>query len=154
VEVPEGGKRIRVGKRPADLRPEEYRCHLRGRLRRGFSQAELDRTDVWYIDEAGHYLDAVLSDVRQAFGRAAWPWFERLGDRREVLRILETEPESDDLWGFGNNPSPRRAFILGYVAKSLGRNDVAVRALTAARQSRLFTQDDEQLRKDIKACGG
>jgi hypothetical protein len=68
-------------------------------------------------------------------------WFERLRDKKEVLRILLNEPEEmSSLWGFGNNPSPVRSYLSGYVALNLGKKELAESKLREAADSKCFSQ--------------
>src|SRR5262245_41395549 len=55
VHLPEVPSAVRHLEKFKD-RPPEYACHLRGRLLRGFAQKELERKDIWYIDDEGRYL--------------------------------------------------------------------------------------------------
>jgi hypothetical protein len=69
----------------------------------------------------------------------ALAWFGRLRDKSEVLRILLTEAEEmTTLWGFGNNPSPVRSYVSGYVALNLGNRSLAESKLREAAETKCF----------------
>lgn len=97
--------------------PKEYECELRGRLRRTFHQPQLERRDIWYIDKAGVVLPTAMSDVAKAFHEQALPWFARLADKQEVLRLLREDEETEELWGFGAKGSPYRVMLLDSVRR-------------------------------------
>ena len=97
--------------------PKEYHCQFRGRVHRNFHQLELERRDIWCLDPAGKYLDRVMSDVAFSLQIEAVPWFERLKERDEVLRILNEDSETETLWGFGAKNSPFRLMFLADVKR-------------------------------------
>jgi hypothetical protein len=135
------------------LVPEEYECHLRGRLHRSFPQRELDRRDIWYVDPAGKYLEDVFQDVTGSIGREGVSWFNRLRDPRKVYAVLLSDSEDmEHLWGFGRNPSPIRSYLVGYMAKALREWDVARSRLDEALQSGCFKVVGDRLAEDIGAC--
>jgi hypothetical protein len=149
LEVPPGYPSVET--RNGAERPEEYRCHLRGRLHRTILQPELARRDIWYIDPEGAYLAAALEDVRRALLRDAAPWFELLHNRTEVLRILEQSQESmEHLWGFGAPGSPIRNYLIGYVALRLGQVEVARKALLGAAATPSYANISERLKDDAQ----
>src|SRR6267142_2201498 len=65
--------------------PEESACQFRGRLTRTISQAH-KHSDIWLVDGDGRNLGWCMRDVDQQL-RQATRWFERLRDKKEVLRI-------------------------------------------------------------------
>lgn len=144
------GQRPNIKEKDGLLLPEEYDCPLRARLERTFKQKELQRTDIWYIDPGGKYLIPALHDVNQQIHRVALPWFDRLSDDEEILRILLEEPEDmDNLWGFGSDPSPIRAFLTGYAALQVGRRDLAKTKLREAYETECFPALREQIKTDL-----
>jgi hypothetical protein len=117
--------------------PAESECHFRGRLARTISQSH-KHTDVWFVDSDGRNLAWCIKDVEQQLPLAL-QWFDRLRDKSEVLRILLKESEEmSRLWGFGNNPSPIRAYLSGYVALKLGKREIAESKLREAAESKCF----------------
>lgn len=120
--------------------PKEYQCDFRGRLKRTFLQFRNRHKDIWYIDNKGKSLGKSLEDVLRQIRQKALPWFQRLTDKAEVMRILCSENEQmGDLWGFGRNPSPHRSYLTGYLALSLGDTDLAIRKLQEVVDSGCFT---------------
>ena len=118
--------------------PRESACHFRGRLVRIISQPH-KHADIWLVDNDGRNLGWCIKDVEQQVPLAL-QWFDRLRDKSEVLRILLKEPEKmSRLWGFGNNPSPIRAYLCGYVALKLGQREMAESKLREAAESKCFT---------------
>lgn len=67
--------------------------------------------------------------------RARLPWFSQFDDNRSLLAILLEKSENKELWGFGSNPSPRRSFMTGYIAKALGDAPLAREELLHAFNS-------------------
>jgi hypothetical protein len=91
------------------------------------------------VDAEGKNLGWCMQDVLHRIPDAV-AWFARLGDKNEVLRILQEEKEDlFELWGFGNNPSPIRSYLSGYVALSIGDTELARAELQAAVESNCFT---------------
>ena len=119
------------------VRPEEYCCPFRGRLRRSFGQPECKDRGIWYVDEAGRYLEEVLHDARMVIMRDLPPWFDRIGTHSDALQILQSDNERMDegLWGFGSANSPHRNYLIGYFALSVGRNELVRPYLDAALAS-------------------
>ena len=87
---------------------------------------------IWAIKKDGRNLAWCISDVAQQIP-SALAWFERLGDRQEVLRILsQDDEEMSRLWGFGRKPSPNRSYLTGYVALAVGDEQLAEKELENA----------------------
>lgn len=150
LEVPERSPWVK--RKDGVLLPQEAECHFRARLLRSIDQPELPCAEIWYIDPQASSLDKALHDVRMALLRDAFPWFDRLSDREEVLRILLHEQElMPRLWGFGNFGSPYRQYITGYVALASGRPEVAREALIAAASTSSYASISERLRADAGA---
>lgn len=128
-----------VKKKDGDPIPKESEAHFRARLQRNFFQLGNKHHDVWLIDKAGKALDKCIADVIDQLRIYALPWFDQFADRREILRILQDEPEDmHRLWGFGANPSPLRSYLIGYVALRVGDQEMAKRSLDAAAKSGCF----------------
>ena len=74
-------------------------------------------------------------------------WFSRFNESNEVLRtLLEDAAKLDGTFGCGNNPSPIRHLMTGYVASSLGKTKLAFDHLEAAVLSGCFTDLDPNIR--------
>lgn len=125
--------------RDGRLAPAEYECPFRRQLVRTLPQPGNRHETVWLIDHEGRSLLWCIEDVVDQFA-AAFTWFERLANKVETLRILTEDDEHlPSLWGFGRNPSPMRSYLAGYVALSLGQNDLARAKLQEAVDSGCFT---------------
>lgn len=123
------------------LMPEEYHCHFRSQLARSFSQPELSRDDIWFIDPNGKYLETAFDDVVAQLPTAAFPWFESLRSDKDVLRVLLNEQETMfGLWGFGNFGSPKRELLTGFVALHVGELELARERLSAAATHEPFRE--------------
>ena len=108
------------------LYPEEYQCQFRGGLNRTISQREIDRTDIWYINSNGRNVESCVLDAKQQILTKGINWFSYLEKKETLREILLNQPESmGELWGFGNNPSPNRSYLLGYVELLLGNESEA-----------------------------
>ena len=129
------------------LNPPEYSCHLRGRLFRTYEQKELDRKDIWYIDPKGSYLSKSLEDVRRQIEEKAFPWYACLASDVEILHILKENDENKILWGFGNNPSPKRSFITAYVALHLDQKALAKQKINEVIRSGCYSNLLDELKK-------
>lgn len=122
--------------------PTEPECQFRGSLVPSIPQPHTNKC-VWFIDEKGSNLPWAIKDVVNQLP-IALDWFKCLEDRTEVLRILREEDEDMvKLWGFGRRASPIRAYLTGYVAMSLGENQLAdqefASAVASGRFSNLFS---------------
>jgi hypothetical protein len=118
--------------------PAEYECQFRGALHRTISQPKNAHPHVWFVDTDGRNFSWCVNDVVQKIPDAL-TWFERLESKTSVLRILLEEREQMwGLWGFGNNPSPNRSYLLGYVAMQLGDDALADREFSNAVASGCF----------------
>ena len=153
-EIPPQYEMERIKEAEGKLWPQEYECHLRGHLLRGFSQPELRRRDIWFVDPHGKYLEKAIRDVRGSIIRQAFPWYEGLRDSERVLDILLHKPEDmRRLWGFGRNPSPLRSYMTGYVALALGRRDLGKQQLLKALDSGCFQSVSKRIARDIGLPG-
>ena len=134
-------------------KPHEYECHLRASMRRSLSQPQACRSDIWYIDPSGKYLDPAMEDVASQLGAVDTGWFKRYSVQGEVLSLL-LGPSLDDpegaVWGFGNPDSPLRHYQIGYMARALGHQELAREHLTRAA---VHFRGNERLAADIVDCG-
>jgi hypothetical protein len=113
--------------------PNEFDCHYRRKLDRSLAQPELARRDIWFIDSEGHYLADAIGDAKDSIGRVGLPWFESLSDASFVLEDLcSGELESDSTFRSGALDSYARNRIIGYLAKRLGKHEMAYRYLSRA----------------------
>ena len=69
----------------APLAPPEYACHARLHLRKGLTQREYPREDIWYVAPDGSNVAAVVEDAREAIGRGGLPWLAKYTDLNFVL---------------------------------------------------------------------
>jgi hypothetical protein len=120
--------------------PKEYECDFRARLKRSFFQWRNKHKAIWHIDKEGKSLEKSLADVVSQIKNVALPWFAKLSDKDEVMRILLSEDEKmQELWGFGRNPSPHRSYMTGYLALSLGDVGLGKAKLQEAVESGCFS---------------
>ena len=118
------------------LLPSQPECLFRGALMPTVG-SQTQRT-IWSIDTEGKNLMWAVRDVLNQVP-VALNWFARLSNRAEVLRILVEDDEAmHELWGFGRNPSPSRAYATGYVALSQGDRITAASKLQEAVDSKCF----------------
>jgi hypothetical protein len=136
----------RVKRKDGFLRPEEYECHFRRPLQKTIRQPNLKRKDVWYVDPSGQNLKDVIEDAQKAILENGLSWFNRFSDLNEVLRTLQKDSESNEgTWGFGTKTSPMRHFMTGYVAKSLGKTQLALENIQKALLSGCFKELEPQM---------
>ena len=122
--------------------------------KRGLLPLNYKRMDIWYIDPEGAYIEPALDDVEKQIEKLAMPWFERLHDDENIMRILQNEAEDmDTLWGFGNNPSPMRSYLMGYMALHMGKNELARTYLQSVLDSHSFEEEDEYIREALEKLG-
>lgn len=134
-------------------RPTEYHCHMRGQLRRSYSDKSCARRDIWFIDEHGTNVAEALHDVRMVFVRDGVPWFAQFSTPDHVYDILRSKEERmESLWGFGRPGSPARRYFLGYAAKAAGRHDEARLNLNLAADTPSFANIADRLREDAKSA--
>jgi hypothetical protein len=137
----------RVKSKDGLFRTEEYECHFRLTLQKTIRQPNLKRTDVWYVDPSGQNLKVVIEDAKRAILEKGLRWFNRFTDLNEVLRTLQKDSESNEgTWGFGTKTSPMRHFMTGYVAKSLGKTQLAFEHIQRALLSGRFKELEPQMR--------
>lgn len=119
------------------LLPDEAECLIRGMLLPTMS-APSSNAHVWAIDVEGKNLSWAIQDVLNQLPEAL-EWYAILGNRSEVLRILQHGNDSfDRFWGVGRNPSPVRSYSAGYAALALGDTAAARKHLQDAVDSKCF----------------
>jgi hypothetical protein len=134
------------------LLPAEYQCPFRRGLRRTFGQPELERRDIWYIDPGGRYIAKALHDARMVLSRTGLPWFDQFSDRAEVLRgLLENNENMSGMWGFGAPDSPRRCYLIGYIARSAAQPKLAREYLLRAADTESYADVADRLRQDAQS---
>ena len=140
----------RMKQRNGFLLPEEYQCPFRIALKRNIKQPESKYDELWYIDPEGRYISEAVDDASKAIVRDGFPWFDRLRDTEEILRIFLNEPRT---LGCGSHNSPARSYLIGYLAKSLNQFSLAQDELQRAYDSGCFRWVENNLLKDIRFCG-
>ena len=142
--IPRGG---RVKRKDGVFRPGEYECHFRRPLQKTIRQPNLKRTDIWYVDPSGRNLNEVIENAKKEILENGLPWFSRFNDLNEVLRTLQEDSETNEgTSGFGTKASPSRHFMTGYVAKSLGKPQLAFEHIQQALLSGCFKEYDSEMR--------
>lgn len=132
---PQWPPRTKEGK----LVPLESECNFRVGLTPTISQPGNKQGEIWSVDDEGKNLLWCIQDVVGQLP-GVLSWFERLSDRREVLRVLmEDDEDMNSLWGFGRRPSPIRSYMAGYVALSMGMQEIARQKLEETVASKRFT---------------
>jgi hypothetical protein len=121
------------------LVPDEAECNFRRSLRRIVAQLGNKQEGVWSVDDQGKNLLWCIQDVVGQLPEVL-SWFDRLADRAEVLRLLlEDDEDIHVCWGAGRRPSPNRSYMTGYVALSMGMQELACEKLQEAVASNCFT---------------
>ena len=129
------------------FRPEEYECHFRLQLQKTIRQSDLNREDVWFVDSQGQNLNEVMEDARQEIRNTGLSWFNRFHDGNEVLRTLLEDSESrTKTFGMGRENSPNRHYLIGYIAKSLGKAELAKEHMQKALLSGFFKDRESEMR--------
>lgn len=113
-----------------DNLPQEYHCAFRRALRKSLAQPKFPRPDVWFVEVDGSNLDACIDDTAGVLEHDGMPWFSRLSDPREALRIVQADDEKFDssgaggTWGFGRRGSPMWQHVIHHLAVALNpRNE-------------------------------
>lgn len=124
---------VKKGPDPS-VKPQEYHCHFRHRLLKGIDQPILPRRDTWYVEPDGSNLLQCLHDSRTAILQEGLPWFRHFESLETVLSALMDQEELPEV--HATRTSPARKRMIGYVARRLGRTDIA-EALIAEAASEL-----------------
>lgn len=130
------------------LLPEEFQCHLRLHLDKSISQPELPRANIWLIGESGEYLPDAVSDASGAILERGLPWFRQMGDYDFLLQQLTTD--KTPIWSTGTRSSPKRSYLVGYLALAQGRPALAVQHLRLALDSGCFKAAEARLRETLR----
>ena len=124
----------RIALRKGLLAPQEYHCHLRLHPHRSIHQRELERRDIWYINDDGSYLAPVMNDARDVILGTGLAWFDRWSSDDAVDALLResTSVATDGTDIGGGLGSPGRDVVHGYLLRSMGRIDEARAKLSSA----------------------
>lgn len=116
-----------------DKDPPAYAYQARKTLRKNISQPKLLRPDIWYVDEIGQLIAAVIIDAKKAIIDQAIPWLARYSNEKIALKAFESKPDTEYEPGIGNDHfggkvgSLGRARIASVLALELGDKRKAVR---------------------------
>ncbi len=105
------------------VRPQEYHCHFRHRLLKNIQQPVLPRRDTWYVEPDGSNLLQCLDDSRTSIAREGLPWFDRFKSLESVLVLLMEQEQLPEVYATRSSPARKR--MIGYIARRLGRTDLA-----------------------------
>ncbi len=152
TDIPRGdGFPICKTTKNGELRPREFECQFRGSLKPRIAQKIPDERKVWYIDPEGQTLAAVMLDVVSQISTVAAPWYDNFSDISNTYRILvEADSDMDNIWGFGNNPSPMRDYLVGHFAVRLGHASAAEEHLRRAIDSGCFEPSADRMLNEIR----
>jgi hypothetical protein len=89
------------------VKPQVYHCHFRNRLLKNIEQPILPRRDTWYVQPDGSNLRECLDDSRKAI----------------VLALLMEQEQLPEV--YASRTSPARKRMIGYIARRIGRIDMA-----------------------------
>ena len=154
--IPEIGKVN--GKPDPSEAPQASDCHFRHSLLKGITQpsvcrsiwpAELDdpgealakvrdvlqtplapRPDIWIVDPDGANLSAVVADARTVLEREGLSWFAKHQSMEYVLEVLLAGGHVPQFYSAVDSPVGKH--VIGHLAHSLGRHDIAVQMLADA----------------------
>ncbi len=113
---------VKKGPDPS-VKPQEYHCHFRHRLLKNIEQPILPRRDTWYVERDGSNLLQCLDDSRTAIVREGLPWFDRFQSLESVLALLMDQEQLPEV--YATRTSPARKRMIGYIARRIGRIDIA-----------------------------
>jgi len=120
------------------LVPEESGCDFRGTVIRKLHQPDNKYPEVWAVDENGENLAWCIGDAKEQLEKAL-DSFDLYQDRAWVLRaLLSGTPDDVALGASCNDPSPRRSYLTGYAALSLGDEELAREKLQEAVDSKCY----------------
>lgn len=155
TEIPNVFPNIPIKEKNGFLLPDECRCHLRKVLLKGLPQPELERKNIWYVDDKGSNVEMVINDVREMLKVDGLNWFEKYSQLDTVLKTLLNEEEDlNGTHGFGRKNSPSRNYKGAYIAYFLKRYDLASEMFEKAINSGCFKLVEEQLRRDYEIVKG
>jgi len=131
--IPEHKKYVSV--KDGFVLPHEAGCHLRRTLQKSIKQKHSKGglvphdEDYFYVNADGSDLDVLIDDARTQIESEALPWFDKYDDMEVFLHTLLEERENmQGTWGMGNIPSPKRSYYTGFIARELGKWQIAKRA--------------------------
>lgn len=137
IDIPTQHSKVKL--KSGFLLPEQYQCFFKGCLGRSFLQTELTRNDIWFVKPDGSNIEKCVTDAKHQIIEKGLDWFSQLGTKEALKEILITKKEDMDLlWGFGNQPSPSRSYLLGYVEQLLGNSDLATKHFEDVIESGCF----------------
>ena len=108
-----------------DNLPREYHCAFRRALRKSLARESFRRPEIWSVETDGSNLDACIDDAARVLETDAEPWFARLGDVKEALRVVEADDETFEpsapsgTWGFGRKGSPMWQHVIQHLSAAL-----------------------------------
>jgi len=113
---------VKKGPDPS-VKPQEYHCHFRHRLQKTIDQPILPRRDIWNVEPDGSNLLQCLDDSRTAILQDGLSWFSRFESLESVLSTLMDQEDLPEV--LATRTSPARKHMIGYVARRLGRTEIA-----------------------------
>jgi len=140
----------RIKEKDGLLFPLESSCDIRHSLCKGIRQAETRFKTVWYVNENGDNMDAVLDDALTAIKTTMPGWFEKFSNKQQCIYYLQTEEENmDGTWGFGRKDSPARNLLIGYLAHWSGNRILAKTSLEKVLHSNCFLNCQDDIKRII-----
>lgn len=131
-----------TGKNSA-LFPQEFQCHIRFHLNKTINQPELKRPNVWLIGNDGRYLPEAIADATNEILERGLPALEKFSDYEVLLDHLLNDDKV--LSDSGTKGSPRRHYMIGYIALASGKLGLAVAHLQAALDSGCYRSVEREL---------
>lgn len=113
---------VAKGPDPA-VKPQEYHCHFHHRLLKTIDQPILLRPTIWYVEPTGSNLLQCIDDSRTAILQEGLPWFDRFQSLEFVLALLMDQDNLPEV--FCTRTSTIRKRMIGYIARRIGRADIA-----------------------------
>jgi hypothetical protein len=130
------------------LLPQEFHCHIRLHLEKSIEQPELERPSVWLIGSDGRYLPESIADATKAILERGLPLLEKFADYEVLLDYLLNDDEL--LLDSGTKGSPRRHYMIGYIALATGKPALAPPHFQAALDSGCYKSVEKELRDHIR----
>lgn len=150
----------RIKQKGEKLLPSEVQCHFRGNIqtvdRRSLITSLLrQKSEIWAIRKDGSNFSSIFREARAKLLTEGRQWFKQFESSEEILRILMFETEKNGvLWGFGNNPSLSRAYLVGFTALNMGELKLAEEHLKSVIESGRFEAVDAELLTAVKIASG
>jgi hypothetical protein len=130
------------------LLPQEFHCHIRLHLDKSIDQPELERPSVWLIGNDGRYLPEAIADATESILERGLPLLEKFADYEVLLDYLSNDDEL--LLESGTKGSPRRHYMIGYIALAIGKPGLAAPHFQAALDSGCYKSVEKVLRDHIR----